>query len=267
MSRTFFPTYSLNRFGVRDSNQAATLSGWGLGLGDVERFDSEPAVRSANVPTVPMLGRAGLGMYMVPQRPIVAPRIVSPVAAAPPSTNGAPISSSGGGGAVPRPIATPVLTAPVSWQTTPTPVATLPPPTPVQPILVSSGGGVATPPTSTIVATPTPAPAPAATPNSALATTYTTDQYGNIVNAQTGAIVMTAAQAAASGLNATSLNSSAAAGTPSVTVSTGSADLTSQISAWLGGTTTLFNYSVPNALLAGVVVLGFAWLSAGAKKK
>jgi hypothetical protein len=39
------------------------------------------------------------------------------------------------------------------------------------------------------------------------------------------------------------------------------------ISAWLGGTTSIFNYNVPNALIAGVVVLGFAWLSSSGKKR
>jgi hypothetical protein len=35
------------------------------------------------------------------------------------------------------------------------------------------------------------------------------------------------------------------------------------IATWLGGSTTIFSYNVPNALLAGIVVLGFAWLEGG----
>ena len=39
------------------------------------------------------------------------------------------------------------------------------------------------------------------------------------------------------------------------------------VAAWLSGSTAIFSYNVPNALLAGVVVLGFAWLEGGTGKK
>lgn len=53
--------------------------------------------------------------------------------------------------------------------------------------------------------------------------------------------------------------------TAPVTISTGTSD-TSAIASWLSGSTMIFTYNVPNALLAGVVVLGFALLSGGGKK-
>jgi hypothetical protein len=40
----------------------------------------------------------------------------------------------------------------------------------------------------------------------------------------------------------------------------------SAISAWLGGSTQIGSWGIPNALLVGVVVLGFAFLSGGKKK-
>src|SRR5690348_3597209 len=49
MSRVYFPTYSLNRFGVRVASQRATL-------GAIQRFDNEPTPRAAMTPTGPMLG-------------------------------------------------------------------------------------------------------------------------------------------------------------------------------------------------------------------
>jgi hypothetical protein len=62
--------------------------------------------------------------------------------------------------------------------------------------------------------------------------------------------------------------STGAAAAPSTSVTVSAApDITSQIAAWLGGSTSLFGYSVPNALLAAAVVLGFAALSSGGKKR
>lgn len=49
-----------------------------------------------------------------------------------------------------------------------------------------------------------------------------------------------------------------------VTAAPGVAD---QVAAWLGGTTPIFSYNVPNALLAGGVVLVFALLMGGGKKR
>jgi hypothetical protein len=204
MSRVFFPTYSMNRFGVRETDQRATL-------GAVVRFDNEPNVRTANNPTGPMLGAVsdmllyrGLpfpGPPAVWRGPIVRGPFQSPPAPidanpTPPLPPGPPITSlplrisSSGGGAPP----------PVSSQVGPTPTVTLPPPAPATPLLISSGGGAQSVSTPTVVA-------PA------------------------------------------------------------SAGLVDGIAAWLSGSTMLFNYNVPNALLAGVVVLGFAWLSSSSGKK
>lgn len=59
--------------------------------------------------------------------------------------------------------------------------------------------------------------------------------------------------------------------TPSPTTSTvnvaGPASVTDQVAAWLSGTTPIFSYNVPNALLAGGVILGFALLMGGGGKK
>lgn len=237
MSRVFFPTTSMNRFGVRETDQRATLSG-------VSRFPAEPTPRSAMTPTGPLLGSVddGLGfvravvgdgvdypagmnvglmrMYGLPvpapvRAPVAPIRIVSEAPAlasnlvpAGTFTYQPPISSSGGGGAVAQPAPPPAAVAavaaiPVSQQVGPTPTATLPAPPANNAILVSSGGGTQTPATS---AAATAAP-----------------------------------------------------------TSTGT--LVDGIAAWLGGSTSLMNYNVPNALLAGVVVLGFAWLSSGSSGK
>src|SRR5579872_828998 len=236
MGRSFFPTYSLNRFGVRDTNQRGTLGA---------AFDSEPNIRAANNPTGPMLGAVGLigpqfigdgsgsKMIRVPSLPALpsggpvywtGPVSVGPIVR-PPLQYTPPISSSGGGGAVQpqnpitppnQPVVPPgpvqlvtsgtgdlfVPPPPVSVQTSPTPTVTVPPPAPSSVLVVSSGGGTQTPSTPTVVAAPS--------------------------------------------------------------TTTGLVD---GIAAWLGGTTSVFNYNVPNALIAGVGVLGFAWLSSNSGKK
>lgn len=46
-----------------------------------------------------------------------------------------------------------------------------------------------------------------------------------------------------------------------------SANIADQVAAWLGGSTAIGTYSIPNALLAGGIVLGFALLSSGGKKR
>ena len=208
MGRVFFPTTSLNRFGVRETDQQATL-------GAVQRFPAEPTPRAAMTPTGPLLGAVdgldgelGLmadrmysngGGYWGARPPIrvvnfnpPAPPPVTPYLSPQPTPPAQVISASGGGGAAPPSAGSPT----VSTQVGPTPTVTLPPPGPSV-ILVSSGGG-----------TQTPATAPAA------------------------------AAPASSGI-------------------------VNGITAWLSGSTSLFNYNVPNALLAGVVVLGFAWLESG----
>lgn len=239
MARVFFPTYTMNRFGVRDTDQRATLGAVN------NKFYQEPTPRSAMTPTPPMLGMmpierilpirgnlpidsGGAGPIYWGGPPSVEP-IVGPIQSLPPNPVPlplpgpartwmppvvsppivpipiAPISSSGGGGAVASPPPPPPSDGapPVSTQVGPTPTVTMPPPSSGI-ILVSSGGGTQTPSTP----------------------------------------VITAAPAAAS--------------------ATGFVD---GVAAWLGGSTMLFNYNVPNALLAGIVVLGFAWLSSSSGKK
>ena len=131
---------------------------------------------------------------------------------------------------------------PVSQQRTPTPVVMIPPAQPAPP-LVTSGGGTASP----NIAPAAPVPPPVI---------YATDPSGNIVNAQTGALAVPAAQAMATGTTAASMNATAAA--PAA-----SSGVTEQIAAWLGGSTAIGTWSVPNALLAGAVILGFAFLESG----
>jgi hypothetical protein len=271
MARVFFPTVSLNRFGVRETGQRATL-----GL-IAPRFDSEPTPRAANVPTAQILGRIsvrGLGAVQMlpPQSNLIIVRELpygwfGPVGAPGPSSGGAPvtlpplvpisagpISASGGGGAVPAPAvptSVPASPPPVSSQVLPTPTVTTPPPAAAAPVIVSSGGGVATPATAPVVAA---------------AVTYTTDASGNIINAQTGALFLTAAQAASMGVTAASLNAGATS-VVAATAAPATPGLTDQVTAWLGGSTSILSYSVPNALLAAAVVLGFAWLSSGSKKR
>ena len=216
MGRVYFPTVSLNRFGVRDASQPQTL-------GAVTRYPAEPTPRSAMTPTGPLLGGLGLtamelqgdgadpaalSIYRAPIRIVrfapPAPAPSNPVSVPQPIAPTPVVSSSGGGGAVQSQLlpAAPVYWAtPVSQQVGPTPTATLPAPPASNAVLVSSGGG-----------TQTPATAPAA-----------------------------AAPAAAS-------------------------SVTDQVAAWLGSTTPIFSYNVPNALLAGAVVLGFALLSSGKKR-
>lgn len=236
MGRVFFPTYSLNRFGTRETDQQATLGA------AIERFPAEPNPRAAQNPTPPILGAVGLaptpyairydGPYPAWPRPILpAPRppiVAAPMPApappvrtfpapppTPPSGPSYPVTplpiivSSGGGGQVAPTIVPPAPPSvwpqpiPVSQQAGPTPTVTLPAPAPTGAVLVSSGGGTQTPSTSTIVAA---APAP-------------------------------------------------------------SSDFVSGIATWLQGVTPIFNYNVPNALLAGAVVLGFAFLSSSGKKR
>jgi hypothetical protein len=203
MGRVFFPTASLNRFGVRETDQRATLGAI------IQRFPAEPTPRAAMTPTAPILGAVGLTSKMIrapydggivrwppiyyqpPVRTPMNPTVTSP-----------PVSSSGGGGTAPTP-ATPVSAtpAPVSSQVSPTPTVTVPPQAPTGAVLVSSGGGTQTPATATVVA-----PAP-------------------------------------------------------------SSGFVEGVAAWLGGSTTLFNYAVPNAVIAGIVVLGFAFLSSSSTGK
>lgn len=255
MSRVYFPTK--NELGVR------TMSGYLAGDDYVGfRAPAEPAPRGASNPVnlglimanggdsirvpVPIYGRVPIAVGPAPvvSDPI---RIVGPITYTPPPVVSAPPP-------LPPPPQAPAIqppaAPPVSTQTSPTPVVTIPPTTPTNIVSVTSGGGTAAP------AIPPALPAPAI---------YTTDGSGNIVNTQTGAPFMTASQAASAGVSATSLNAGAAS-TPAAAPAA-SAGITDQIAAWLGGTTPILSYNVPNAILAGIVVLGFAMLEGGSGKK
>jgi len=288
MGRVYFPTN--NDIGKR------TLSGVTLGSDYVGfRAPAEPAPRAAStlvtlgmiatpgglmVPEYGDPGGPGYGAVITAAAPSPAPVstlmpvkvdqpaspstywggnpiIARPVVSNPPaSPTATPIYSIGSPVAAPQPVGPvygPVLSVPtptptpaappVSQQNTPTPIVTVPPAASTGAVLVTSGGGTASPNVAPAAATPTPI-------------TYTTDASGNIINAQTGAIVVPAAQAASTGTSAASMNAAAAAPAASSSV-------TDQIAAWLGGSTSIGSYAVPNALLAAAVVLGFAWLEGG----
>lgn len=55
--------------------------------------------------------------------------------------------------------------------------------------------------------------------------------------------------------------------TSTVTAAPSSASMADQVAAWLGGTTAIGTWNVPNALLAGGVALGVALLMGGGGKK
>jgi len=292
MSRVYWPTG--NAMGVR------TMTGILFG-DDFSRFraPAEARPRGANNPVnlgaiVASNGNGGSTSFYNDLRQRIPPTHLQPVA----QSNGTPsaaaastppqISSAG------SPIApTAVPTA------VPTSVVNVPPSAPTNAVLVSSGGGTPSPNVAPAAAAATyttdasgdiisvqtgsmvmtaaqaasagvsaqsltnAAAGVAAPPAAAAAVSYTTDAAGDIVNAATGQIFMTAAQAASAGVSATALNAgTAAAGTAAPT------DVTDQVAAWLGSSTTLFGYAVPNPVLAGVVILGFALLdSMGSKKK
>jgi hypothetical protein len=255
MGRVLFPTK--NEVGVRTM---AGDSDGGLGGADYAGFRSpaEPAPRGASNPVT--LGVAVSTVEYLPSRtywggtPITYRPPILPVRTAPPIVVAQPLPLPVAKPPVaaplpivvaqplPLPVAKPPVAAPpVSQQNTPTPVVNIPPALPAPP-LVTSGGGTASP----NIAPAAPVPAPVI---------YATDPSGNIVNAQTGAVAVPAAQAVSSGVTAASMNAAAA---PAA-----SSGVTEQIAAWLGGSTAIVTWSVPNALLAGAVILGFAFLEGG----
>lgn len=128
----------------------------------------------------------------------------------------------------------------------------------------------AAPGVSQIVQVPQPqvysaAPAPTAAPPVSTQTSPTPQVTAPPPPASAGSILVT------SGGGTVSPNTNPpASSTPGTTISVSSAaptDITSQIAAWLGGSTVLFGYTVPNAVLAGAVALGFAALSSGGGAK
>jgi hypothetical protein len=60
--------------------------------------------------------------------------------------------------------------------------------------------------------------------------------------------------------------SPAPAAAPSVSVSTGSTSITDQVASWLGGSTQIGSYAVPNALLAGGVAIIGMFLMGGKRR-
>jgi hypothetical protein len=258
MGRVYFPTG--NDIGVRTLSGVAGADYAGF------RAPAEPAPRGASNPVtlgvaVSTAIESGNGVRYWGGTPIVYRPPVLPAPRSTPATPApapAPVSSLPivvAQPPLPQPIVRPpvvpapapappvyVAPPPVSQQKTPTPVVTIPPSQPAPP-LVTSGGGTASP----NIAPAAPVPPPVI---------YATDPSGNIVNAQTGAVAVPAAQAMASGTTAASMNAAAAA--PAA-----SSGVTEQIAAWLGGSTPIGTWSVPNALLAAAVVLGFAFLESG----
>jgi hypothetical protein len=78
-------------------------------------------------------------------------------------------------------------------------------------------------------------------------------------------VVMSASLAQATDTSAASMT--AASGAPASSPSAAS-DITDQVAAWLGGSTDMFGYNVPNPLIVGVVVLGFAlFTNMGSKRR
>lgn len=248
--KVFFPTYRSNILGVRDVSKQTGLAGIGNQI-VIPRAPSEPYPRAANNPTGRMLGGMGASIRTkldevvasLPSQQRMQP-VWSPVIAQqlPIST----VTQSPG-----APLTQPAAAAPpVSAQNSPTPTVTIP----IQQsnpaaVLITSGGGTAAP--STAATTPI---------------VYGTDQYGNIINTANGQVVMSASDAEATGNTAASLQAGVTSSTDSATSAT-SLDVTDQVAAWLSGTTTIGGYAVPNPVLVGVVVLGFALLMGGGKKK
>jgi hypothetical protein len=84
------------------------------------------------------------------------------------------------------------------------------------------------------------------------------------------AVLVTSGGGTASPAAAPAVNSPAVTQSPTtstITVAPASSSVADQVAAWLGGTTAIGTWNVPNALLAGGVVLGFALLMGGGKKR
>jgi hypothetical protein len=141
-------------------------------------------------------------------------------------------------------------------------IATEPPPTAPRSTPMPAGP-FAAPPAMATAPAPAPAAALPAPPPVSTQNSPTPQVSAPPPPVSSGAILVT------SGGGTVSPNTNPPA-TPGTTISVSSAaptDITGQIAAWLSGATTLFGYSVPNAILAGAVILGFAALSGGGKKR
>jgi hypothetical protein len=227
MSRVNFPTDSMNRFGVRVTDQRATLAGAplnGWGLSGPARFPAEIVPHAAMNPTSSL---AGLGL-MVATRTVSAPRntiVPRIVYTAPPTSASVNLTLTAAQRALEQQIhpdwdlshitttmAAQIMAEHPEWfgqapavssQQGPTPTVATPAVPATTQILVSSGGGTPAPATNTIVTS-----APGA-----------------------------------------------------------SSSVTDQVFAWLGGSTALFGYNVPNAAIAAVVGLAAAALMRGGKRR
>jgi hypothetical protein len=258
MGRVFFPTYRANILGVRDVGPYAQLGGMdgidGLeGSIVIPRAPAEPYPRPANNPTQRMLGAVPVSQLIYrgvfTNGGSVGPRIPSFPAGGPlptPPIVTPPVTS------LPVP---PPMPAPPIWGGMPIRTYPVYPPVPVPPIPPVAPPVISVPPQYPVVAAPgapvspqPPAPAPPVSSQSSPTPVVTMP-----AQPQTGAILVSSG------------GGTAAPSTAPITIQTG--DTMSAITAWLQGSTPIFNYTVPNVVLAGGVILLFAWLSSGSGKK
>jgi hypothetical protein len=108
------------------------------------------------------------------------------------------------------------------------------------------------------------APAPAAPPVSSQSTP--TPQVRVNAVPQSNAVLVTSGGGTASPAPVSSqagITPSPTTSTVNVTAAPPAASVTDQVAAWLGGTTPIFSYSVPNALIAGGVAIVVAMMMSG----
>ena len=234
MSRTYFPTS--NSLGVRNMNRVQTL-------GAVRRDPAAAAPKAAMNPVT---------LGVAPTTPVSAPA--------------APAGSFQLGPSAPIQIVGPVSAGgalPTSLQTSPTPTVNVAPATP-QYVFVTSGGGSASLPSP---ASPTaPVGVPTTSPYAPAGAIQTLPAGSGLPAPPSGYQWLTNADGTQSlvpiGTQPVAASSVAAPAAAATSLS-----VTDQVASWLSGSTVIAGYSIPNALFAGVVVLGFALLSSGGKKR
>lgn len=271
MGRVYFPTRNDN--GVRDMSQSVTL---GRYLYTDYRAPAEPAAKAAMNPV--NLGSLGMNPNQSGPGPnyIFGPGI----RAAGPSP--APVATPAMFLARVRPGGPLTLAPSVSTQSTPTPQVTVPPAPPPTSVYISSGGGTASPGFSASASTAAQTsgtPVPTGFPTNSVFINQADGSQWEYSSSQgkwisVGTPYNLGAPSAPPSLPAVpsmiapasyALTQSPAAS--AVTAAPVSASLIDQFSAWLGSTTPLFGYNVPNALLAGGVALGAALLMGSGGKK
>jgi hypothetical protein len=230
MGRVFFPTYRANIIGVREVGPQTQLGGMDGMDGSIviPRAPAEPYPRPANNPTQRMLGAVATSQLI--DRGVFVnggPPMPGPM----PIWGGVPI---GPGGNPVYPFYPPVRIPPIPPVAPP--VISVPP---QYPVVAAPGAPVSPQP---------PAPAPPVSSQSSPTPVVTMP-----TQPQTGAILVSSG------------GGTAAPATAPITIQTG--DTMSAITAWLQGSTPIFSYTVPNVVLAGGVILLFAWLSSGSGKK